>query len=96
MDFNAPGLNHLLDCWLAEDLGRGDLTSNALLNINGSACWIAKQDGLFCGGNLATYVFQRLHQSVQIDLLVKDGESFTAGERLLELQGPAQALVAGE
>ena len=96
MDLTNPGINHLLDCWLAEDLGRGDLTSNALMNSNGSACWTAKQDGIFCGGDLAACIFQRLNASVQMHLLLKDGESFKSGQQLLQIQGPAATLVAGE
>ncbi len=96
MDLNSPSLNHLLDCWLAEDLGRGDLTSIALINAKGSANWTAKQDGVFCGGDLAKCIFQRLNNSVQVQLLIKDGNAFKAGQKLLQVEGPAAALAAAE
>ena len=95
MDIRSPRLNRLLDSWLDEDLGRGDLTSIAL-NQNGSAYWIAKQAGIFCGGTLVERIFQRLDQSVEINLLLKDGEDFQTGQRLLELKGPAASLASGE
>ncbi len=96
MDINTPWLNSLLDSWLNEDLGRGDLTNCALTGQYGSAYWITKQNGIFCGGALATQLFKRLNASVQVNLLIQDGESFTIGERLLEVKGPAETLVAVE
>ena len=96
MDIRAPRLNSLLDSWLDEDLGRGDLTNIALIDQPGSAYWIAKQSGIFCGGELVKSIFQRLETSVQVTLLLKDGEPFKTGQRLLEIQGPAAALASGE
>ncbi len=96
MDLRIPALNHLLDSWLNEDLGRGDLTRAALGSSCGSAYWIAKQPGVFCGGELVRKLFHRLDESVQTKLLINDGEIFEAKQRLLELNGSAASLVAGE
>ena len=52
MDINTPWLNSLLDSWLNEDLGRGDLSAKALTEGPKSAHWIAKEGGIFCGGIL--------------------------------------------
>ena len=95
MDILSPRLNQLLDSWLDEDLGRGDLT-NVALNQNGSAYWIAKQPGIFCGGILAKRIFQRLDKSIQVNLVQNEGEYFQAGQRLLEVQGPSACLASGE
>ncbi len=96
MDVSTPLITNLLDSWLAEDLGRGDLTSTALLGQTGCAYWIAKQNGVFCGGTLVERLFTRLDASVEVDLLFKDGESFDAGDRLLNVNGPAATLAAVE
>ncbi len=96
MDLNTPSLNHLLDAWLDEDLGRGDLTSVLLGNSYGSAQWIAKQKGVFCGGGLVERLFQRLDDSVEIQLLINDGAHFEANQKLLKLNGPRKSLLAGE
>ena len=96
MDWQAPAWNRALDQWLEEDLGRGDLTAVALDGRQGSAHWIAKQPGRFCGGPLAARLFQRLDPALQVRLLVPEGASVVAGDRLIELEGPAHALVAGE
>ena len=95
MDFQNPKFNHLLDTWLDEDLGRGDLSSVSL-NKHGSAYWLAKQSGVFCGGTLAKRIFQRLDTSIEVNLLRKEGEYFQKGQRLLEVHGPTASLASGE
>ncbi len=96
MDINTPWLNSLLDSWLNEDLGRGDLTHIALTGKYGSAYWITKQNGIFCGGTIVAQLFRRLDTSIQVNLRVEDGEYFSAGQRLLEVNGPAENLAAVE
>lgn len=89
-------LEPLLRAWLAEDLGRGDLTAPALVGIRGRAHWVPRRAGVFCGGALVEPLFRLLDAEVQVRLLVADGERVQADERLLELEGDAAALVAGE
>ena len=96
MDWQSPALTAALEAWLAEDIGRGDLTAAALQGQQGQAHWVAKQSGLFCGGPLVQRLFQRLDPAVSLRLLCQDGDAVEAGDCLLELQGPATALVAGE
>ncbi|MFN9925014.1 MAG: carboxylating nicotinate-nucleotide diphosphorylase [Cyanobacteriota bacterium] len=92
----TPGLLEQLGAWLAEDLGRGDLTAPALRGRSGRAHWIAKQEGRFCGGVLVEPLFRLLDPDVAVRLLVAEGEPVRQGQRLLELEGSAAALVAGE
>jgi nicotinate-nucleotide pyrophosphorylase (carboxylating) len=89
-------LTRQLQAWLAEDLGRGDLTRPALMEREGRAEWIAKRDGVFCGGVLVEPLFRLLDPRVGVEGLVPDGERVSAGQRLLSVAGPAAALVAGE
>mgnify|MGYP002654299080 CR=1 FL=1 len=93
---NTPELEPQLRAWLAEDLGRGDLTAAALAGCSGRAHWLAKADGVFCGGVLVEPLFRLLDPGVVVRLLVRDGVAVAAGQRLLELEGSAEALVAGE
>ena len=92
----TPALRHQLADWLAEDLGRGDLSAPALRGRGGRAHWLAKADGVFCGGVLVEPLFRQLDPAVVVRLLVADGDPVQPGQRLLELEGPAAALVAGE
>jgi len=92
----TPALRRQLADWLAEDIGRGDLSAAALADRRGCAHWLAKAEGVFCGGVLVEPLFQLLDPTVAVRLLVADGTAVQAGQRLLELEGPAAALVAGE
>ena len=96
MDWQSPALTAALEAWLAEDIGRGDLTAAALQGQQGQAHWVAKQPGRFCGGPLVQRLFQRLDPGVSLRLLRQEGDAVEAGDCLLELQGPAAALVSGE
>ena len=92
----TPDLRSRLAEWLAEDLGRGDLSSAALKGRRGHAFWIAKQAGVFCGGALVSELFGLLDPQLTVQGLVEDGATIAIGQRLLELKGSAAALVAGE
>ena len=92
----TPALEQQLRAWLAEDIGRGDLTAPALAGAGGQAHWLARAEGVFCGGVLAAPLFRLLDATVEVRPLVADGQPVRPGQRLLSLAGPAAALVAGE
>ncbi len=96
MNIRTPTISRLLDLWLDEDIGRGDLTQSAVENKVVSACCICKQEGLFCGGELVRSLYKRLDKSVQIRLNKSDGEQVFIGEKVIELTGPVSSLLAGE
>ena len=92
----TPSLRSSLKAWLAEDIGRGDLAAAALQGRVGRAHWCAKQTGVFCGGALLPELFGLLDHQLKVHCLVEDGGTIAIGQRLLELEGSAAALVAGE
>lgn len=92
----TPALEAQLRAWLDEDLGRGDLTAPALIGRRGRAHWRSRGDGVFCGGGLVAPLLALLDPEAAVRLLVADGEPVRAGQRLLELEGQATALVAAE
>ena len=92
----TPELRSRLESWLAEDLGRGDLTAPALSGCHGRACWRAKADGLFCGGVFVEPLLHALDPKARVQLLVTEGASVSVGQDLLRLEGQASALAAVE
>ena len=92
----TPRLQAQLQHWLAEDLGRGDLTAPALSGRRAQASWIAKQEGVFCGGSLALQLFRLLDHKLEAECLVPDGAAVQSGDTLLRLDGQATALVGAE
>ena len=92
----TPALQRQLRDWLQEDLGRGDLSAPALPPGRCRAHWISKASGVFCGGSLLDVVFRVLDPAASVQLLVADGDPVSPGQRLLNLEAEAAALVAGE
>ncbi len=96
MDLRSPKLHKILDTWIEEDLGDGDLTRFVLNDRIASAHWVAKEDGVFCGGDLVKLIFKKIDPRVNLQLLIEDGHKFEKNQRLLELKGASASLVAGE
>jgi nicotinate-nucleotide pyrophosphorylase (carboxylating) len=92
----TPALRAQLQAWLAEDMGRGDLSAPALADRQGRAHWLAKAPGVFCGGVLLEPLLQLLDPTARVSRRVAEGELVQPGQRLLELEGKAAALVAVE
>ena len=92
----TPRLQAQLQHWLAEDLGRGDLTAPALSGRRAQASWIAKQEGVFCGSSLALQLFRLLDPKLEAECLVPDGAAVQSGDTLLRLDGQDTAMVGAE
>ncbi len=83
---------------LSEDIGSGDVTTNSVVSSEacGAARIIAKQDGVLSGVTVAEAVFQLLSSEIRVTPVLSDGQEATRGQTLLELKGPARAILTGE
>lgn len=83
---------------LAEDLGAGDVTSEATVPTDARAAgaFVARAPGVIAGLPLAAEVFRQVSPDVRFSPLVDEGASVTAGARIARVTGPARALLAGE
>ena len=57
MDLNTPKISKIIDDWIEEDIGKGDLTNAAITKKNGKAYWLAKENGIFCGVEIIKVIF---------------------------------------
>jgi len=91
-------LDNLIKQALIEDIGNGDITTNALIPdaLESSATMVAKADGIVAGMDVAAAVFHTLSPMVVWYPLVKDGDRVTKGTLLVEMSGPFRALLSGE
>jgi len=96
VDFNSPKISRIIDDWIEEDIGKGDLTSCAITQKIGKAHWIAKEEGIFCGVQIIKKIFQKIDEKIEYKFLIKDGEKFLKDQKLLELYGPSKSLLASE
>ena len=92
-------LDKLVQCWLIEDIGRGDRTTQSLLSSgveDGQAEWTAKQAGVIAGLPIAARVFQILNDRVSFVATVAEGERCELGQVVAHIHGPLDALLIGE
>jgi nicotinate-nucleotide pyrophosphorylase (carboxylating) len=79
---------------LREDAPFGDPFGEALSG-NGKGVFLARKEGVFCGGPVAKEVFRRVDPSVAV-MFVPEGRRAAAGDRLGEASGPLPALLRAE
>ncbi|MFP4222414.1 MAG: carboxylating nicotinate-nucleotide diphosphorylase [Phormidium sp.] len=92
-------LDPLIQSWLAEDIGRGDRTSQSLLNgqsRQGTAEWTLKAPGVIAGLPVAQRVFEQLDRQIQSEVLYKEGTACEAGTVVARFQGNLETLLMGE
>ncbi len=84
---------------LAEDVGPGDVTTEALFlpGVTARAEIRLKEPGVVCGLDAAVEVFAQLDPSVRFERLAADGDRIEAvPATIARLEGPARALLTGE
>ena len=91
-------LDALIRAALAEDLGAGDVTTDALIpgQMTCRGKVVCKQDGVICGLSVARRVFELLDERVQFDAKAKDGDRVQADQIVIRLNGPARAILSAE
>jgi len=99
MIFDLPAVRAVIEAALAEDVGRGDITTQLTVPAGrrATAAIVAKEDGVLAGAPLVDRIFAVLGAGdVRITHHLQDGASFTKKTTLTSLDGPADALLVGE
>ena len=96
MDLYSPNISRIIDCWVEEDIGKGDLTSSAITKKTGKAHWIAKEEGIFCGVGIIKEILKKIDEKIECNFFINDGEKILKDQKLLELNGPSRSLLASE
>jgi nicotinate-nucleotide pyrophosphorylase (carboxylating) len=96
--FLPTGAHRLIDLALDEDLGRGDITTDAIIDaaIAGHARIVAREPVVVAGLAVADEVFRRVDPGIVITKAVSDGDDVAAGGLLLEARGSAAGLLRAE
>ncbi|WP_337465509.1 carboxylating nicotinate-nucleotide diphosphorylase [Acidaminococcus timonensis] len=91
-------LDDSLRRWLEEDIGTGDLTSQALIPEDAVTTGLihSKDTGILCGVEVARRVFQLLDPSLAFTALAKDGDPLSCGTKIAEIRGSARSVLTGE
>ena len=83
---------------IAEDAAERDITTESVVDedIECNAVIESKEQGIVCGIDFAEMVFINIDPSINITKNDQDGTTNSKGDILLELQGKASVILAGE
>ncbi|MDP2486657.1 carboxylating nicotinate-nucleotide diphosphorylase [Pseudoalteromonas marina] len=102
MSISHTLLSQLVTLALDEDLNYqtaadGDITAQLIpQNEQASAKVITREDCIFCGKDIIIEVFKQVDPTVQVSVLVSDGDFVTANSPLFTAKGSARAILTAE
>ncbi len=83
-----------LDNFLAEDIGKGDITSNLLPRKKISASIITREEGISAGVQYAKYIF--VSRGCKVKILKKDGSEIKPNQKIMIVSGFAHTILSCE
>jgi nicotinate-nucleotide pyrophosphorylase (carboxylating) len=91
-------VKHLIQASIEEDLGRGDVTTEATIaeHVISRARLITKQEIVLAGMDVFAEVYATVDDTVHIKPAHKESDLLSAGEVIAVLEGRARSLLAGE
>lgn len=91
-------ISRLIEHALIEDIGQGDVTSDAVIpdHTFGAAIFTAKAPGIIAGLEVADLVFRHIDENLAITPLVPEGKAVQPGECIGSVHGPAKSILRGE
>ena len=94
----AKEIRRAVELALAEDIGSGDVTTIATVpaDAQASALMVGREALVVAGLALAEAAFLQLSASVNVVRKAHDGQHLNAGAALLQIAGPARALLSAE
>ena len=83
---------------LAEDIGTGDITSEAFISadLNALGRIVARDRAVVAGAETAAEVFRRVDARLHVEIVHGDGASLSGGETILEIRGAARSILTAE
>ncbi|MFM1984257.1 MAG: hypothetical protein RL723_692 [Actinomycetota bacterium] len=91
-------INLVVGAALLEDAPNGDVTSEHLIPADATAVaeLVAREPGVFSGAQVFVAAFKLTDATVEVDMKIRDGEKFEAGQLLAVVTGPARAVLTAE
>lgn len=91
-------MSDLIDLALQEDIGPGDITSQYFTDASrqSAARIFAKEGCVAAGTNTAAEVFRRVDPTLEIRIVVADGDQLQIGDTAIEIEGSTRSILTGE
>jgi nicotinate-nucleotide pyrophosphorylase (carboxylating) len=98
----SPDIRHLVATWLAEDIGRGDVTTASVVpaDVFGGAHIEAREPCIVAGMAAAALCFEltaeRFEGALEFKEMVGDGSRVDAGDVIARIEGPLAPILTAE
>jgi nicotinate-nucleotide pyrophosphorylase (carboxylating) len=91
-------IDSVINTALNEDINYIDVTTDYLIEDGhkSTGCYIAKDNGVLCGIDIAKRVFELVGDGVECKILIHDGEKVKKGDIIAEFKGETKVLLKGE
>jgi nicotinate-nucleotide pyrophosphorylase (carboxylating) len=91
-------IEEIVDHALAEDLGKGDVTTEALISSDqrGTGFIVAKKEGILAGIEVAKQVFHRVAPELKVEILLEDGAGVKPGSKAAKVSGSIASILKAE
>jgi len=91
-------IEEIVDRALAEDLGKGDVTTEALISSDqrGTGFIVAKKEGILAGIEVAKQVFHRVDPELKVEILLEDGARVKPGGKVAKVSGSIASILKAE
>ncbi len=98
MPSNKLQIEEIIDRALAEDLGKGDVTTEALIpgDRQGTGFIVAKKEGILAGINVAKQVFHQADPELKVEVLLEDGARVKPGSKVAKVSGSIASILKAE
>ena len=97
-ELSAETVQEIVRRALAEDIGTGDVTTNAVVGRDGSvqAPMVFRERGIVAGLDVAREVFCQLDAAAEVEAAAADGAQVEAGETAAVVRARTPAMLTGE
>jgi nicotinate-nucleotide pyrophosphorylase (carboxylating) len=98
MPSNKLRIEEIIDRALAEDLAKGDVTTEALISTDrqGTALIVAKKEGILAGIDTAKEVFHRVDPELKLEVLLEEGARVKLGSEVARVSGSIASILKAE
>ncbi len=98
MSSSKSQVEEIIDRALAEDLGKGDVTTEALISHDqqGRAYLVVKASGVLTGVEVAKEVFRQVDPETEVEVLIQDGSIVRSGDIIVRISGRISSILKAE
>jgi nicotinate-nucleotide pyrophosphorylase (carboxylating) len=98
LDLSMDYVDKIVKIALAEDVGKGDITSETLISrdLQGRAYMLVKESGVISGTEVVRRVFHQVDSTLEVTVQIKDGTAVKVGDIPIIVAGNVRSMLEAE